>query len=79
MMNTAHDFENFEKSSIWKDILEELNLWLDEIHKSSENPEAEARALFQMQGNAEAIRKVMMLPGEVAINLRQDQKEKRDE
>lgn len=50
--------EFFKSSVIWKDIKEELDVWLDEVHMQLENNDGEfsSRILDRLGGNAEAIR-----------------------
>lgn len=60
--------EFFKSSVIWKDIQEELDVWLLEVHIQLENNDGEfsSRILDRLGGNAEAIknfgdfRKVML-------------------
>lgn len=79
MISTAYDFEQFVRGSIWKDMQEELGVWLGEIQKSLENPEADDATLRRLQGNAETIRKVLMLPEVVIHNLKLDMEEEENE
>jgi len=79
MISTVYDFEQFVRGSIWKDMQEELGIWLEEIQKSLENPEAEEAVLRRLQGNAETIRKVLMLPEVVMHNLKLELEEEENE
>lgn len=51
----------FISSAVWKDIKEELDIWLDEVHGQLENNDGEmsSRVLDRLGGNAEAIRNFM--------------------
>lgn len=50
--------EFFKSSVIWKDIKDELDIWLEEIHGQLENTDGEfsSRILDRLGGSAEAIR-----------------------
>ena len=66
---TKGQLEEFFKSSvIWKDVQNELNIWLDEIHKQLENYDGEfsSRVLDRLGGSAETIRNVQDI-GEVLL------------
>jgi hypothetical protein len=53
--------EFFKSSVIWKDIQDELDVWLDEVHMQLENNDGEfsTRVLDRLGGSAEAIRNFM--------------------
>ncbi len=53
--------EFFKSSVIWKDIKEELEVWLSEVHMQLENNDGEfsSRILDRLGGNAEAVRNFM--------------------
>ena len=53
--------EFFKFSPIWKDMQNELNIWLNEVHKQLENNDGEfsSRVLDRLGGSAEAIRNLM--------------------
>ena len=69
--NSAEAFKEFEESSIWKDILEELDLWLGDVHETMEDPKGVLTdgQHAQLRGNAETLRKVEMLPAMVRENI----------
>ena len=60
--------EFFKSSAIWKDMQNELNIWLNEIHRQLENNDGEfsARVLDRLGGSAETIRNVQDI-GEVLL------------
>lgn len=66
----------FEKSFIWHDMQEELNVWLTEIRDLLEDddlamPERETAGL---RGAAKAIRNMLVLPETLADNMKADAK-----
>lgn len=63
------EFEEFEKSSIWRDISYELEMWLKIVHESMEDYNLDHDALRTLQGNAEFIRKAMLLPEAIRNNI----------
>lgn len=69
--------EFFKSSIIWKDIEEELDIWLDEIHVQLENPNGDLspRTLDRLGGNAETIRNVLSIGEVLLINYDIDQGE----
>lgn len=54
--STVGQLEDFKKSIIWLDILEELKGWLEDVHLMLENPEGELThmKLDRLAGSAEA-------------------------
>ena len=70
--SSVQDFEDFVKSSVWADIVEELNLWLGDIHVSLEDPNGNMRdkLLHRLGGNAETIRKVHLMPEIIRDNIK---------
>ena len=67
-------FEDFLESSIWKDMLYEMDLWLDDIRDSLENTVGEEAKdeLLRLQGSARAIRLMKALPSNVLDNIVED-------
>ena len=67
-------FEDFLESSIWKDMLFEMGLWLDDIRDSLENTVGEEAKdeLLRLQGSARAIRLMKALPSNVLDNIVED-------
>lgn len=58
MRSTIGQLRDFYASAIWNDIVEELDMWLGQIHGQLENHGlvAEHRELDRLGGCAEAIR-----------------------
>jgi len=73
-VSSAQSFNDFVDGSIWKDIHDELNKWLDDIHESLEDPEdvLDDKQHAKLRGNAEAVRKFMLLPYMVRENILED-------
>lgn len=63
MRSTVGQIEDFSQSMIWRDICEELDVWLRRIRDELENMDLSAshRTLDQLSGNAKAIRNVKMI------------------
>lgn len=58
MISTIGQLRDFKESFIWKDITEELDIWLHQIHEQLENHgmASSHRQLDRLGGCAEAIR-----------------------
>ena len=78
MRLTTGQINDFEKSAIWRDILAELDIWLEEIRDQLENADLDFdhRTLDQLGGNAKAIRMMKMMP-EVLSSLANDEEVER--
>jgi hypothetical protein len=61
MRSTIGQLRDFKESNIWKDMRDELGVWLNEIHGQLENAGVmlEHRSLDRLGGNAETVRNVM--------------------
>jgi len=79
--SSAQAFSEFMDSTIWDDILQELNAWLDDVHKILEDPSGDAgeKALYRLGGNAETIRNVMRMPEVIRDSIIEDRKEVSEE
>lgn len=74
--STRGQLEEFFKSSvIWKDVKDELEVWLNEVHKQLENLDGEfsSRGLDRLGGSAEAIRNFMDFQKVIMTNYDIDQ------
>jgi hypothetical protein len=73
MRSSLGQLSDFFKGNIWKDIEEELDIWLDEVRDQLENTDLNFshRTLDQLGGCAKALRNVKMI-GEVLIALAED-------
>ena len=75
--SSAKAFEEFMDSTVWDDMLQELNAWVDDVHKILEDPSGDVgdKSLHRLGGNAETIRNVMKMPEEIRDNIIEDRKE----
>uniref|UniRef100_A0A6M3K157 Uncharacterized protein n=2 Tax=viral metagenome TaxID=1070528 RepID=A0A6M3K157_9ZZZZ len=73
--SSAAEFDRFMDSGIWEDMIHELKVWLSAIHINLEDPEAEEKILRRLGGNAETIRRVLMLPVMIRDNIIDDNKQ----
>ena len=64
-------------SPIWKDIQNELKIWLSEIHMQLENLDGElsCRDLDRLGGSAEAIRNLSNFPDVLISNVKYEKRE----
>jgi len=58
------NMRDFAVSSIWVDLSDEINNWLDDIHSQLES-EVDHNILMKLQGNAEACRNILALPNQM--------------
>ena len=74
-------FEDFLESSIWKDMLYEMDLWLDDIRDSLENTVGDEAKdeLLRLQGSARAVRLMKALPSNVLDNIKEDRERENKE
>lgn len=68
--------EEAEKTGFWLDVVDELKAWLEDIRDRLEDPNNELHkdTIFRLQGNAEALRRVMLLPEMIRNNIVADLK-----
>ncbi len=78
MLSSSSDFEHFGKSSIWRDISEEIDVWIKQIHEAMEDPEIEDKTWRRLQGNIESLRKVKLIPSVITENLRQEEEDRNE-
>jgi len=70
---TAHALNEFLDSGLWKDMENELELWLDAARDGLENPEADDKEIYRNQGRADACRRLLSLPETMRDSLLMDQ------
>ena len=72
--SSAQAFNEFMDSTIWEDMLQEMNAWLGDIHKGLEDVDGKAsdKDLHRLGGNAETIRNVMQMPETIRDNIKDD-------
>ena len=71
-ISSVQEFEDFEKSGIWQDMVNELTLWVGRIRNELEDPEGKLpdKQLHRLGGSAEAIRMTLDLPETVRENIK---------
>ena len=74
--SSAQAFDEFMDSTIWDDMLQELNTWLKDVGKILEDASGDAsdKALHRLGGNAETIRNVMKMPEVIRDSIIEDRK-----
>ncbi len=79
MICSLQDWKDFKSSRIWKDIQEEFNIWLDDIHTALEDNDGETldKTLHRLGGNAETLRRVLDFPeiiiDSIEVQLEEDE------
>lgn len=70
-VSSVKDFDDFVESGVWKDIKNELDIWLKMIHIALEDPNSNLtdKALHRLGGNAETIQKMFIMPEVVRKNI----------
>lgn len=78
--STAEGLNEFMKGSIWRDIVDELDLWLKDIHETLEDPDStlSRKRIYRLGGNAEAVRKLMLMPEMIRDNILADAEEREE-
>lgn len=72
MRCSPDELTQFEKTSIWLDIVDELNVWLHEIRDNIESTDLELSAVPELRGSAKALRNVINLLPNLAEIARQE-------
>jgi len=72
--SSVGQLKDFVDGVIWRDIQDELKLWLEDIRDQLEDPGHELfpEDIKRLQGNAEAVRRVLELPRNLILNLEDD-------
>ena len=67
-------FREFLNSSIWKDMVYELEQWMKDIHEMLEDADGEFDfgKLRKLQGNIETLRNVKDMPQNILDNIKDD-------
>jgi len=77
VINTPDEIRLFEKSTMWGDIVTELDMWLEEIRNQLESDEVLLADVPMLRGSAKAIRNVVnMLPNLAEIASTNQEEEK---
>ena len=63
MRSTPGQIEDFSQSMVWRDICEELDIWLERIRDEVEDPDGKCtdKTLHRLGGNAQTIRNVKLI------------------
>ena len=77
MRTSLGQMRDFVEGVIWKDIVDELSLWIEDIRDQLEDPGHEffPEDIKRLQGNVEALRKVLELPKNLILNLEDELEE----
>lgn len=77
LISSPTEFEQGIGSPFWQDMKNQLEAWLSDVRDTLEDPENIYldRTLHRLGGNAEALRRVLMLPSETLKNLREKRRE----
>lgn len=64
-------FDDFMKSTIWEDIVQEMEVWLEGLHEELEDSGGMTpdKTLHRIGGNAQAIRMFMQMPERIRDNI----------
>lgn len=78
-MSSASQIKEFSEGIIWKDMLAEIDIWLEQIRNELENNSLgfSHRTLDQLGGCAKALRNMKDLP-EVLMHLAEDEEYERE-
>jgi hypothetical protein len=79
MRSTPGQLIEFSQGFIWKDMLEEMDIWLERIRDELENPGLgfSQRTMDYLAGCAKTLRDLKMIP-EILIRVNEDQEYKRE-
>lgn len=71
------EFEQGMSSPFWQDMRRALEAWLSDVRDALEDPDNLLldKTLHRLGGNAEAIRRVLVLPEETLRNIKDNLKE----
>jgi len=77
LFSSPTEFEPGIGSPFWQDMRRQIEAWLIDVRDTLEDPDNIYldRTLHRLGGNAEALRRVLMLPEETLKNLREKRKE----
>ena len=76
--SSSNSFQEFMNSSIWKDMSYELNLWLEGIRDALESKDKtpDLVTLKELQGGADILRRVLLMPSIIRDNIIDDNERK---
>ena len=72
--SSARDFDELVRSTVWEDILREMDAWLEDIHEELEDSDRETpdKVLHRLGGAAQAIRRFKAMPEVIRDNIKDD-------
>ena len=78
MRSSIGQLEEFKKTIIWLDVLDELEIWLRDVHSMLENDKLvlDHRELDRLGGNAEAFHKFEKILDYMIDNIELEQQER---
>lgn len=78
MINGVSEWRAFKESSIWDDICQELDIWIEEIRNQLESEEIDLGVVKALRGSAKALRHVKELPDNL-IHLAEEARKEENE
>lgn len=60
--SSLEEWNHFSKSALWKDIENEIRVWLGQIVAGMDDPETEEKVWRILQGNSQSLKRVLMIP-----------------
>lgn len=75
MKSTIGEMERLIDSVAWKDMAEEIGVWVDEIHAQFGNPENTIETYKELAGNKKSLLRILDLPEMFLEALKQDLEE----
>lgn len=77
LISSPTEFEQGMGSPFWQDMRNQIEAWLSDVRDTLEDPENIylERTLRRLGGNAEALRRILILPSETLVNLREKRTE----
>jgi hypothetical protein len=80
ILSTYSQISDFIQSTVWRDISNEIQVWIAQIHEQFEVAE-EHKEFYKLQGSAEACRNFLALPQQIldALDLEKGIRDERAE
>ena len=77
LVSSPTEFEQGLSSPFWQDMKNQIEAWLSDVRDALEDPENISfdKTLHRLGGNAQALRRVLILPSETLVNLREKRRE----
>jgi hypothetical protein len=79
ILSTEYGLVEGVKTIFWQDIKAELEIWLSDIRTMAEDPDGSLsnKSLHRLGGNAESIRRMLLLP-DVLLSIKRDELKRRE-